>query len=75
MADVAEAAGLDRGEAETMLAGGEGSEEVARELIRGRRLGVSGVPTFVIGGEPLVSGAAPPERLASAIADAAQTIA
>ncbi len=68
MTEIAEASGLDRVEVESVLASGDGSEEVARELARARELGVSGVPTFVIHGEPAFSGAAPPEMLARAIA-------
>jgi predicted DsbA family dithiol-disulfide isomerase len=71
MADIAEAAGLDRARAEALLSGSEGSAEVAEELARSRRLGVNGVPTFVIGGVPVVSGAAPAGMLADEIARAA----
>lgn len=72
MADIAEAAGLDRARVDAMLASGEGSEEVAKELAEARELGISGVPTFLVGGEPLIAGAAPPETLAGAIAGVAQ---
>ena len=72
MAEVAEAAGLDRARVEALLAGSEGNAEVAEELVRGRRLGVNGVPTFVISGVPIMSGAAPPGMLADEIARAAQ---
>lgn len=73
MADIAEAAGLDRIRVEALLGGSEGSTEVAEELARGRRLGVNGVPTFVIGGVPVVSGAAPAGMLADEIARASTT--
>lgn len=72
MRDIAEAAGLDRAEVEHMLASGLGGEKVAAELARARQLGISGVPTFVIDGEPIVSGAAPAEMLARAIGEASQ---
>jgi predicted DsbA family dithiol-disulfide isomerase len=71
MADIAEATGLDRARVEALLSGGEGSAEVAEELARSRRLGVNGVPTFVIGGVPVMSGAAPAGMLADEIARAA----
>jgi predicted DsbA family dithiol-disulfide isomerase len=71
MADIAESAGLDRGRVEAMLASGEGAGEVHEELIRANGMGITGVPTFMIGGQPICSGAAPPEMLARAIAEAA----
>jgi predicted DsbA family dithiol-disulfide isomerase len=72
MAEVAAAAGLERGRVEAFLAGEEGRTEVAEELAHGRRLGVNGVPTFVIAGVPVVSGAVPPELLVRAITQAAR---
>ena len=42
-----------------------GTAEVAREEAEARAQGVSGVPTFFVKGEPLTSGAHPPELLAS----------
>jgi predicted DsbA family dithiol-disulfide isomerase len=72
MTKIAEAAGLDGAETEAMLAGAEGRGEVAAELARAIETGVSGVPTFIIDGQLLTSGAAPPEILAGAIAQAAR---
>lgn len=72
MADIAESVGLDRRRVETMLASGEGADEVHEELNRARQTGISGVPTFMIAGQPICSGAAPPEMLARAIAAAAE---
>ena len=72
MTDIAEKAGLDRARVEKLLESDEGQDEVMRELAKARHLGISGVPTFLIGGEPVISGAAPPETLAQAIASAAQ---
>ena len=68
MADVAEAAGLERGAVAAMLEGDQGAAEVARELTHARALGISGVPSFVIGGAPITSGAMPADMLAQAIA-------
>ncbi len=70
MADIAAAAGLDRTQAEALLASGEGAEDVARELAHARQMGISSVPTFVVDREPLVSGAAPSELLAAEIMEA-----
>lgn len=75
MADVAEAAGLDRARIEELIAGDEGRADVAEELARSRRLGVNGVPTFVIGGVPLVSGAVPPDMLVQTLTRAASVAA
>lgn len=72
MADIAEAAGLDRQKVLAMLESGEGREAVEAELAEARARGISGVPTYMIGGVPVMSGAAPPELLARAIAEAAQ---
>ncbi len=71
MLDVAEAAGLDRAAAERYLDSGEGREEVLRELEAARLAGISGVPAFFIGGEHVVSGAAPPDMIARALLAAA----
>jgi predicted DsbA family dithiol-disulfide isomerase len=70
MKTIAEHAGLDGAEVEAMLAGGEGRSEVAAELARALATGISGVPTFLIDGQVLTSGAAPAEMLAGAIAQA-----
>jgi predicted DsbA family dithiol-disulfide isomerase len=71
MAEVAEAAGLDRRAVKAMLGSDQGAEDVARELVEARAMRISGVPTFVIDGEPVASGAAPPEILARAFAESA----
>lgn len=71
LADVAEAARIDRAAALAMLSGDEHATDVARELAEARRMGISGVPTFVIGGVAVISGAAAPEMLARAIAERA----
>jgi predicted DsbA family dithiol-disulfide isomerase len=71
MLDVAEAAGLDRAAAEGFLDSDEARAEVMRELETSRQSGISGVPTFLIDGEPLVSGAVPPDLLAGALVAAA----
>lgn len=72
MTEIAEAAGLDGAETEAMLASGEGRGEVAAELARAIETGISGVPTFIIDGQLLTSGAVPPDMLAGAIARAAR---
>ncbi|NJM36288.1 MAG: DsbA family oxidoreductase [Rhodomicrobium sp.] len=61
MADIAAAAGLDRAEVARFLASGEMAGEIARELAEARAMGINGVPAFLVGGEPVMSGAAPSE--------------
>lgn len=48
LADLAESAGVDRTEAERVLAGHAYADRVLSDRARGRQLGVGGVPTFVI---------------------------
>ncbi|MDH5738903.1 MAG: DsbA family oxidoreductase [Nitrospira sp.] len=55
-------AGLDRAAVETFLAGDEGVETVKAEEVAGHRLGIRGVPYFVINGAHALSGAQPPEQ-------------
>src|SRR5260370_36455114 len=47
LAELAEAAGIDRERATTYLESGEGAEEVLKEIAKARELGISSVPTFV----------------------------
>jgi predicted DsbA family dithiol-disulfide isomerase len=63
--------GVDRAIAETFLAGEEGVEEVRREEAAGHRLGIRGVPYFVINGTSALSGAQPPEQLVEAFRESA----
>lgn len=55
--DVAAETGLDRGRAEELLRGDEGRAEVRGAEVQARRLGVQGVPFFIINGEVMLSGA------------------
>ena len=67
LAELAADAGLDRARAEALLAGTEGSAEVAAEEEVAMRAGLSGVPTFVLDGRVLFSGAQSPELIARAL--------
>ncbi len=67
LADLAAAAGLDRAEAQAVLAGDEYAHDVDADEQMARSLGVTGVPFFVIGRRYAVSGAQPPEVLAAAL--------
>jgi predicted DsbA family dithiol-disulfide isomerase len=67
LVELAAEAGIERARAEALLAGTEGSAEVAAEEEVAMRAGLSGVPTFVLGGRVLFSGAQPPELIAQAL--------
>jgi predicted DsbA family dithiol-disulfide isomerase len=67
---VAAEAGLDRTETEEFLESERGVVEVKGEEAVGRRLGISGVPYFVLNGSIAVSGAQPPDIFVSAIQQA-----
>jgi predicted DsbA family dithiol-disulfide isomerase len=57
LADIGASAGLDRAMILAMLASDEGQAEVRSELQRALNLRVSGVPTVLVDGVPLFSGA------------------
>ncbi len=67
LAELAAIAGIERPRAEALLAGTDGSAEVAGEEEVAMRTGLSGVPTFVLDGRVLFSGAQPPEAIARAL--------
>lgn len=59
--------GLDPTSVQNLLAGDSGRSEVLAEERETRAHGVSGVPTFFVNGQPVMSGAQKPELLASAL--------
>ena len=59
-------AGLDQAAIEIFLASNEGVEAVKAEEAAGRRLGILGVPYFVLNGTYALSGAQPPEQFLAA---------
>ncbi len=63
LADQAAKAGLDRDEVVAYLASDEDREAVAAEDARAREIGIQGVPTYILDGKYLLSGAHPPEVL------------
>jgi predicted DsbA family dithiol-disulfide isomerase len=71
LADIAAGAGMDRERAKVFLAGTEGTEEVRLEIDLGRRAGTQGVPTFILNGQPLFSGAQPAAVMAAAFREIA----
>ena len=67
LASAARAGGLADIDIPAFLAGDQGRSEVQAGLDQARRLGVSGVPTFIFNGTTGLSGAQPPEALRQAI--------
>lgn len=70
LAAVAVEGGLDATEVNDLLAGNHGAAEVRAWEQKGQRLGITGVPFFVINGEVALSGAQPPEMFRAAIKQA-----
>lgn len=75
LAALAAEAGLARTRAAAVLAGDEGTREVAADEAWARRLPVSGVPSFVLNGALLFSGALPAAAIAEALAVGASAVA
>jgi predicted DsbA family dithiol-disulfide isomerase len=63
-------AGLDAAAVESFLHSEEGATEVKAEEAAGHRLGIRGVPYFVLNGSISISGAQPPDIFVSAIRQA-----
>jgi predicted DsbA family dithiol-disulfide isomerase len=61
LTDVAVACGLDGPAARAFLAGDAETDAVHAENLRAHRLGINGVPCFVIGGRHAIAGAQEPE--------------
>ncbi|MGI3778398.1 MAG: DsbA family oxidoreductase [Janthinobacterium lividum] len=70
----ADAAGLPHAEAAACLAGDEGRAEVLAEDAGFRAAGLSGVPTFILEGHVLFSGALPSDTMAEGITAAAKVL-
>jgi len=70
LAAVAADAGLDAGQARAALADAQAGQQVEDDIALARRLGVSGVPFYVIGGSRAVSGAQPTEVFLAALRSA-----
>jgi predicted DsbA family dithiol-disulfide isomerase len=63
LSGLAAAQGLDRAATEAFLASGEGVEHVHAENLHAHRLGINGVPCFLIEGEHAIAGAQESEVL------------
>jgi predicted DsbA family dithiol-disulfide isomerase len=73
LVDLAHDAGLDRDTARETLAGGRYISAVRDDMELARRIGISGVPFFVIDGRYGISGAQPPATFLEAFASATAT--
>lgn len=66
LTETAAAAGLDRAALDEMFATDQGRDLVLQEDLAARRGGISGVPSFLMQGHMLFSGAQPAEQMAQA---------
>jgi predicted DsbA family dithiol-disulfide isomerase len=64
--EIARVAGLNAEQVERDLSGDEGAAPVRKEEERGRNMGITGVPHFLINGAYAISGAQEPKTLVSA---------
>jgi predicted DsbA family dithiol-disulfide isomerase len=74
LAEIASRAGLDRAEVDELLAGDQGLDVVRASEEQAHRLGVSGVPFFVVNGRVALSGAQPPDMFLQAFEQAGETV-
>ena len=74
LAEIAAGAGLDPSEVNKRLAGDKGLDVVRAGEEQARRLGVSGVPFFVVNGKVALSVAQPPEMFLQAFEQSGETI-
>lgn len=74
LAEIAAVAGLDRAEVDSLLAGDGGLDVVRAGEEQARRLGVSGVPFFVVNGRVVLSGARPPELFRQVFEQAGEVV-
>lgn len=71
LADIAAEVGHDRAETWAALTGDAGRAETLAEAAAARRLGITGVPCFVVDHEFAISGAQPAEALLAALREVA----
>ena len=65
-------AGLEEQPVSDFLRSTEGTKEVQEEEARSKLLGVSGVPAFILNGEPIFSGAQDPNTIIKSLREAAK---
>lgn len=69
LADIAAGVGMDRAVVQRLLASDADIDTVQKREAHARQRGVTAVPTFLIAGQYVVSGAQPPEMWGKAIAE------
>lgn len=74
LAEAAAGAGLNRSEVDELLAGDAGLDVVQAGEEQARRLGVSGVPFFIVNGKVALSGAQPPDLFRQAFEQAGEAV-
>ena len=72
LVDIAEAAGMDRAEIARRLATDDDKAEVRADIVGSQRIGVTGVPTYILANRYGLVGAQPAEELARAFEQVAQ---
>jgi predicted DsbA family dithiol-disulfide isomerase len=75
LGEIAAVAGMDREETLARLESGSDREAVQAEIEAAQRIGVTGVPTFVLAGRYGLVGAQPPDELAAAFRSVAARLA
>jgi predicted DsbA family dithiol-disulfide isomerase len=74
LADIAAEVGMDRAKIAARLASDDDRDEVTAEIVSAQRIGVTGVPTFIVANRYALVGAQPAETLACAFAEAAAEV-
>ncbi len=69
LVETAEACGLDGAMTRTLLAGEADLDDIRARDAHSRKMGVTGVPTFILAGQHALSGAQPPEIWGQVIED------
>jgi predicted DsbA family dithiol-disulfide isomerase len=72
LSDIAEATGMDRAEITQRLATDDDKAEVRADIVGSQRIGVTGVPTYILANRYGLVGAQPAEELARAFEQVAQ---
>jgi predicted DsbA family dithiol-disulfide isomerase len=75
LAEIAATAGMDRARVAERLATDDDRREVGAEIVSAQKIGVTGVPTYIIASRYGVVGAQAPATLAQAFAEAAKAVA
>lgn len=72
LAEIAEKSGMNRQVVENLLKGDADKDTVLAEIDAAQKMGVTGVPFFIIDGQYAISGAQMPDVLANALREIAQ---